>query len=56
MGLVLREDLTESLDLHGETRNVLCGEETLKISTVGNGKVLQAERTACVSALKQEDN
>ena len=55
MGLVLREDLTESLDLHGETRNVLCGEETLKISTVGNGKVLQAERTACVLALRQED-
>ena len=55
MGLVLRKDLTERLDLDGETRKILCEEETLKISTVGNGKVLQAERTACVPALKQED-
>ena len=29
MGLVLREDLTESLDLHGEIRQGRCAEETL---------------------------
>ena len=29
MGLVLREDLTESLDLHGEIRQGCCEEETL---------------------------
>ena len=55
-GLVLREDSTESLDLHREVRQGLCEEETLRISKVGNGGVLQAERTACVPALRQEDS
>ena len=54
-GLVLREDSTESLDLYGEVRQGLCEEETLRIGKVGNGRVLQAERTASVAALRQED-
>lgn len=49
---MLREDLTESLDLHGEIRQGHCEEETL--SKVGNRRVLQAGRTACVLALRQK--
>ena len=45
-GLVLKEDSTESLDLHREVRQGLCEEETLRIGKVGNRRVLQAERTA----------
>ena len=41
-GLVLREDLSESLDVHQEIHE----EEALRIGKVGNGRVLQAERTA----------
>ena len=45
-GLVLREDLLESLDIHRQIRQGLREEETLSIGKVGNGRVLQAERTA----------
>ena len=31
-------------------------EEALRIGKVGNGRVLQAERTACMPALRQEDS
>ena len=44
-GLVLR-DLLESLDVHQEITQGLHEEETLRIGKVGNGRVLQAERTA----------
>ena len=54
-GLVLREDLSESLDVHQEITQGLHEEETLRIGKVGNGRMLQAERTACVLALRQED-
>ena len=52
---MIREDLTESLDLHQEVRQSLCEEETLKIGKTANTKVRQAERTACVLTLRQED-
>ena len=39
-GLVLREDSTESLDLHPEVRQGLCEEETLRTGKGGNGTVL----------------
>ena len=41
--------------LHWEIRQGLCEEETLRIGKVGNRRVLQAERTAWVPALRQED-
>ena len=44
-GLVLT-DLLESLDIHQEITQGLREEETLRIGKVGNGRVLQAERTA----------
>ena len=37
-GLVLKEDSTESLDLHGEVRQGLCEEETLRIGKVEKWK------------------
>ena len=43
---MLREDLSESLDVHQEITQGLHEEETRKIGKVGNGRVLQAERTA----------
>ena len=52
---MLREDLTESLDLHREVRQGLREEETLRIGKMANRKVRQAERTACVLTLRQED-
>ena len=55
MGLVLREDLTESLDLHREVRQGFHEEETLRIGKMANRKVRQAERIACVLTLRQED-
>ena len=48
-------DLTESLDLRREIRQGLHEEETLRNGKVGNGRMLQAERIACVLALRQED-
>ena len=39
-GLVLREDSTESLDLHQENRRGLHEEETLRIGKVENGRIL----------------
>lgn len=49
--MVLREDLAESLDLHGEIRKDFPKEETFRINWVGNG----TNRTVCVMALSQED-
>ena len=46
-GLVLREDLLESLDVHQEITQRLHEEETLRIGKVGNGRVLQAEQPEC---------
>ena len=46
-GLVLREDLLESLDVHQEITQGLHEEETLRIGKVGNGRVLQAEQPEC---------
>ena len=46
-GLVLREDLSESLDVHQEITQGLHEEETLRIGKVGNGRVLQAEQPEC---------
>ena len=47
--------LNRKSKLHWEIRQGLCEEETLRIGKVGNRIVLQAQRTAWVSALRQED-
>lgn len=52
--MVLREDLTKSLDLHHKIRKGLPEEETFRIKRWKMG-VLQAERTVRVLALRQED-
>ena len=43
---MLSEDSAECLDLHRKVRQGVCEEETLRIGKAGNGRVLQAERTA----------
>ena len=50
-----RVDVEAEAPIHWEIRQGLCEEETRRIGKVGNGRVLQAERTAWVPALRQED-
>ena len=50
-----RVDVEAEAPIHWEIRQGLCEEETLRIGKAGNGRVLQAERTASVAALRQED-
>ena len=44
-GLVLREDLLESLDIHRQIRQGLREEETLSIGKVGNGRIANRENS-----------
>ena len=50
-----RVDVEAEAPIHWEIRQGLCEEETLRIGKAGHGRVLQAERTAWVRALRQED-
>ena len=50
-----RVNVETEAPIHWEIRQGLCEEETLRIGKAGNGRVLQAERTAWEPALMQED-